>query len=162
MKKSLYHIEQEALDIISQLEDGEVTEELEQALAISKEELQTKAVNYGFVIRQADYDIKMIDDEIKRLQALKKTQQNKAEVLKERIQSAMNLYGIEKVEVPTLKLGFRKSTSVEIVNTTQLPKEFMIEKITTSPDKKAIGDALKAGREVPGAILKDNQNLQIR
>jgi hypothetical protein len=41
------------------------------------------------------------------------------------------------------KLSYRKSESVEITNENALPKEFIKEKITTTPDKVAIKDALK-------------------
>ena len=72
----------------------------------------------------------------------------------------MNLYSIEKVESPALKLSFRKSESVEISE--NLDQRFMIEKITLQPDKVAIKEAIKKGEQVEGAVLVINQNLQIK
>lgn len=162
MKKSLYHIEQETLDIISKLEEGEVTPELEEALTINKQELQNKAVNYAYVIKECDFNVSAIDEEIKRLQSIKKSEEKKSALLKERITSAMNLYGIEEVKTPTLKLNFRSSKTVEIINTSQLESKYFTVKTTRTPDKKAIKQSLEAGEDVPGAILQSNKNLQIK
>jgi hypothetical protein len=49
---------------------------------------------------------------------------------------------------------------VEIVDETELPESFFVVKKEAS--KTAIGNALKAGEEVPGAFLKENVSLQIK
>jgi hypothetical protein len=74
----------------------------------------------------------------------------------------MQLYGIEKVESSFLKLSFRKSESVEVINEAQLLPEFTTTKVTTTPNKTAIKEAIKRGEVVEGAVLVTNQNLQIR
>jgi hypothetical protein len=160
--KSLYHISKEALDLAEMLEVGELTPELEQRLTINQNELQEKAINYGYVIKDADGNITAIDNEIERLNALKKSEERKRNILKERISSAMQFYGIEKVETSTLKLSFRRSESVEIVSVEQLPDDYMIKKVTVSPDKSKIKEDIKKGKEVPGAVINENLNLQIK
>ena len=65
MKKSLYNIEKEYLDIANQLEDGELSEELEQALTINQAELQGKAVAYAYVIKESDDTVSAIDAELR-------------------------------------------------------------------------------------------------
>lgn len=162
MKKSLYHIEQEYLEIIEALSYDELTPELEQALSITQDELQTKAINYGFVIRESEGNVSIINEEIKRLTALKKSEERKVERLKESISNAMTLFGVEKVESPVLKLSFRASESVEVVNESQLPDEYFTTKIVKSVDKKKIKDAISNGETVEGAVLKKNNNLQIK
>lgn len=160
--KSLYIISREALEIASQLEEGELTPELENQLAISQAELQHKAANYGYVIKSLDEDLTAIDEEIKRLQGLKKVKSNAIDRLKDAVKSAMEIYGIEKVETPTLKLSFRKSETVEIVNESQIPSEFKTSKVVESIDKVAIKKAIKEGQTVTGAIIQENNNLQIK
>lgn len=162
MKKSLYEISEEAIELASALEEGELTDELEERLIINQNELQTKAVNYGFVIKDSKHTISAIDDEIKRLQGLKKVEENKQDRLIQAISDAMNLYGFEKVETPVIKLSFRSSESVEVISMDQLPSKYKTTKTTTSPDKKSIKDAIKEGEEVPGAVLNKNSNLQIK
>jgi len=43
-----------------------------------------------------------------------------------------------------------------------IPKEFTTTKIEISPDKTAIKKAIKEGKIVPGAVLLQKQNLQIK
>ncbi len=162
MKKSLYNIEEEYLEIASQLEDGELSEELETALAINETELQGKAVAYAYVIKDSDDTITAIDGEIKRLQGLKKTEQNKAKRLKETISNAMNLYGINEIKTETLKLNFRRSEGVvgqcEDVDSefcTYIPEQW-------KPNLTAIKKAIKEGREVEGYEIEERFNLQIK
>lgn len=50
--------------------------------------------------------------------------------------------------------------SVEIVNESLLPKEYVRIKETTSPDKSAIRIAIDAGIEIPGARLYQRISLQ--
>ena len=84
MKKSLYHIENEYLNIINQVEnlDGELTPELENELTINQNELQGKSIAYLEVIATKESLNTRIDEEIKRLQALKKSNNNLVKNLK--------------------------------------------------------------------------------
>ena len=159
---NLFNIKQEYINLVNTIIDnnGELSPELSQALAINETELKEKAINYGYVIRSFEYENDIIDAEIKRLKALKEQKEKAIQKLKDAVSDAMNLYGIEKVESPALKLSFRKSESVEISE--NLDKRFMIEKVTLQPDKVAIKEAIKKGKQVDGAVLIINQNLQIK
>ena len=176
MKKSLYNIEAEYLEIANQLEDGELSQELETALAINEKELQGKAIAYAYVIKDSEDTVTAIDAEIKRLQGLKKTKQNKVQRLKDTIQNAMELYGITEIKTETLKLNFRKSEGV--VCTFDNPQKFdswwdvqksLIgeEFVTTVPELSkpnltAIKKAIKEGVEVEGFEIQERYNLQIK
>ena len=161
---NIYQIQNEFQLIIAEVinNEGEITPELETALTINKEQLQSKAIDYSYVIKQLDSDCEQIDAELKRLQQLKKVRTNLAERLKNTISDAMNLYEVEKIETPLIKLSFRNSESVEITNEQQLDPCFIVTKTVTSPDKKAIKDAIKSGAFVEGATISYNKNLQIK
>ena len=161
---NIYKIQNEFQLIIAEVinNEGEITPELETALTINKEQLQSKAVDYCYVIKQLDYDCEQIDNEIARLNKLKKVRSNLTERLKNTVSSAMQLYDVEKIETPLIKLSFRNSESVEITNEQQLDAKFIVTKTVTSPDKKAIKDAIKNGELVEGATISYNKNLQIR
>lgn len=161
---NIFQIKNEYAHLINQVIEceGELSPELSQALAINEQELKEKAVNYGFAIRMFEYDNDSIDAEIKRLQELKKRNSNKVEWLKKTIEDAMQHFSIEKVESPTLKLSFRKSESIKIINEAQIPDELMTIKTTKTPNKIAIKEAIKRGEEVEGAIVDINYNLQIK
>ena len=161
---NIYQIQNEFQLIIAEVinNEGEITPELETALQINQSQLQSKAVDYSYVIKQLDSDCEQIDAELKRLQQLKKVRTNLAERLKDTISNAMNLYEVEKIETPLIKLSFRNSESVEITNESQLDACFIVTKTVTTPDKKAIKDAIKSGVLVEGATISYNKNLQIK
>lgn len=161
---NLYNITQEYLNLANQLIEsgGELTPDIEQALIINESNLKEKAINYAHVIRSIDNDINIIDNEMMRLKALKEARIKAQEKLESNIQAAMELYGINKIESTLINLYFRKSESVEVDNMAQLDKKFIVEKLTLSPDKKAIKEAVKSGEEVKGARLITNNNLQIK
>jgi len=164
MKKSLYNIETEYLEITNQLEDGEVTPELETALAINEAELQGKAVAYAYVIKESDDTVAAIDAEVKRLQGIKKTEQNKSKRLKGAIHVAMDLYGIQEIKTETLKLNFRRSEGVICtVEEVKLDDEFItVVPEVLKPNLNAIKSAIKEGREVKGYEVETRYNLQIK
>lgn len=157
---NLYQIKNEYLTLASQLEQGELTPEIEQQLQINEEQLKEKAINYGYVIRSFEYDNDVIDAEIKRLKQLKEQKENAIDKLKNAVSDAMQLYGIEKIDSPTLKLFFRKSESIEVSD--NIDKKYLIEKTTLQPDKNAIKQAIKQGEQVEGAVLVTNYNIQIK
>ena len=162
--KNLYEIEKEYIMLADQIIDagGEVTEELGLALSINQDELQAKGRGYGFIIRGLESDIDIIDAEIKRLQSFKSSRNKAIERLKGSLSDAMQLFDIDKIETPTLKISFRKSESVFIENPELLDKNYVTVVRTESPNKVAIKDAIKRGETVVGAVIVSNLNLQIK
>lgn len=164
MKTTIFQIEQSYNQLAEELIEngGELTPSLEEALAITEEQLQNKSVAYSFVIKQMDADIDIIDAEIKRLQALKKQLEKASEYLKERIKHAMDTFQIEEIKTPLVKINFRKSESVEVDDVNQLPSLYKVVKVTEQADKAAIKAALKDGVEVTGCRIETHRNLQIK
>ena len=163
MSITLYTIKTDYLRIAEQLIEngGELTPELELALNINQDQLQEKAINYAYIIKEAEYEIDMLDKEIARLQAMKKSRAGMVDRLKSNITGAMELYGVEKIESATMKLSFRKSESVEIVDEKLIPEEYLVPQ-PAKISKSMIKDAIKSGSEVPGASITTNFNLQIK
>ena len=135
---------------------------MEAALQINKDQLESKSQCYGFIVRQLEGECDMIDNEIKRLEAMKKSRGKTVDRLKESVSKAMQLYEIDKIETPTLKISFRKSESIEIEEESLIDEKYMTVKTTKTPDKKAIKEAIKAGEIVLGVTLKENQNIQFK
>jgi hypothetical protein len=167
MNKSLYHISTEAKELVSALEEneGELNPDIESALRINQNELQEKSINYAYAIKTVSNDVDAISEEIKRLQALKKAKENVVQKLKDTVVNAMQIYGIEKVETPTLKLSIRRSEAVIIDDSfTKVNPEgyYMTEKITYTPDKTMIKEAIKRGQNIEGARIIETYNLQIK
>lgn len=159
---NLYEITQEAQYLAVLLETEELTPELEEALIINQDQLQAKAVNYAKVIANYQAESDAIDQEIKRLKAMKDSREKKIELLKESVKKAMLLSGIEKVESPLFKLSVRRSEAVEVDLVESLPNAFLNVKNVVTADKVAIKEAIKRGENVIGARLVENFNLQIK
>jgi hypothetical protein len=164
MRISIYQIEQNYNKLAEQLidNDGELTTELAEQLAITEEQLQNKSVAYSFVIKQMDADIDTIDAEIKRLQAAKKQREKASEYLKDRIKHAMELFSIEEIKTPLVKINFRKSESVEVDDVNSLPMAYKTVKVVETADKASIKKAIKDGVFVPGCFIVEHRNLQIK
>jgi hypothetical protein len=164
MKLSLYEIEKSQIQLIDQLIEncGELTLEIEEALKINSENLTTKGTNYGFIIKQLTSECSIIDAEIDRLSDLKKSRTKSIEYLKNNLTMAMQLFEVDKIESPLLKISFRASESVEIDDVDSIPAEYMVTKTTTQPDKVKLKSAIKAGELIIGAHIQVNKNLQIK
>ena len=124
--------------------------------------LKEKNVNIVRYILGLNKKTDIISDEIKRLQTLKKQAENRAEKMVKYVSDIMLRLNYSKIETDFGTFSFRKSESVDIENPTIIPKEFTTTKIEISPDKTAIKKAIKEGKIVPGAVLLQKQNLQIK
>lgn len=162
MKLNLYNIEKEYLDLAEQIIEngGEVTPELETALAINKESLEIKAVKYGFVKKDLENDIESIDSEIQRLQALKSSRVNTIAKLEEAVKTAMKLYGMTEIKMQNLKIWFKPSEAVKIEDEKLIPAKYKVKKVEYTISKKAILADLKAEKKVKGASLDKRDNIQ--
>lgn len=159
---NLYNLTTQAKEIALLLEEGEFTPELEQSLAITQEQLQAKAIDYTYIIKNFEADSQAIDNEIKRLKAMKEAKDNAIDRMKEAVRNAMLASGIDKIESSLFKLSIRSSEAVEVVNIDQLPESLVTVKKTVSADKVKIKEAIKAGQAIQGAVIIENYNLQIK
>ena len=161
MKKSIYEISNDYLNLMNEIEqaEGEITPEMEAQLKINEGELQSKSIAYLAVIKEREAFVTQIDEEIKRLTALKKRNNSLVDRLKENILNAVNLFGT--IETQFNKFSIRKSESVEVLDVNELPKEYKVVKVTEQADKKAIKEALKSGKQIVGCSILTNSNLKI-
>lgn len=157
---NIYQIEQSYLQLADQLATGETSPELEAQLEITESQMQEKGRNYGYVIKQLESDCEQIDNEIKRLQDMKRTRTNAADRLKSTLSQAMQLFGITEIKTATLRINFRKSKSIDIIG--DLESMYTVFKTTITPDKAMIKAAIESGIEVVGAVQVEHLNLQIK
>ena len=88
----------------------------------------------------------------------------RSEHLRDYLAANMQLTGITKIEDDEICITWRKSSAVEITGSDLIPAEYWTQPETPAPvvNKKAIADAIKAGKEVPGAHIQQRQSLQIK
>ena len=161
MKTTLYTIENDFIQLMQQVEemDGEITPEMDEQLAITEAQRDGKSIAYLSIITKVDSETTLIDNEIKRLQALKKRNNNIVTKLQSRLLDAVNLFGSYSVNLT--KFGTRKSTSVNVEDINALPKEYKTIKVVESAVKIAIRKSLKSGETINGCSLSENVNLKI-
>jgi len=159
---SLYKINEKMLTLLNDIEanEGELTDEVISKLEITNDELQTKSESYLAVIKNRESLNTQIDEEVKRLQAMKKANNNLVLRLKNSLLNAVNIFG--EFEVGLIKFGLRKSTTVEVTGiVNELPKEFKTVKVTEQPNKAEIKKSLQRGEQIEGCALITNYNLKI-
>lgn len=147
-------------------ETGEVDENYDQ-LTDLKDEINAMVVSKGkdliYVLRKQDNYAEAIDEEIKRLQALKKSYAKKKENLSNYIKMCMIANNIKAIETPIGKLSVvNNAESVEIYDESLIDKKFIKTKVEETISKTDIKNAIKNGEEVQGARLVRNTRLAIK
>lgn len=165
---SLYSLTDECRNLYDALmasadeETGEVDISLVNALAERQEAWEDKAVAVACVYRSLDEDAARVGREIERLTAMKKRLERERDRVKEGLSAAFTALGVEKVKGMYADISFRASEQTVIDNADAVPEEYMTVKTTYTPNKTAIKEAIKAGKEVPGAHLEQKKNIQIK
>lgn len=119
----------------------------------------TKLVNTE---RDADAMAKAVAGRIFDLQARKSRAERRKEAMRGLMLKLLKASGLPRVPLAeaTISIG-KKSASVEIVDEALLPKAYV--RVSTSPDKTAIKEALQAGKKVRGAQMGEaGEQLSVR
>ena len=143
-------------------ETGEVDTELVSVLNQAEGAFEQAAVNVATIYRMLGEESERFSAEIKRLEEIKKRIDRKKEWVKGELSAACERTGVLSVRGMYANIGFRASEQTVIENELEIPEEYMTVKTTKEPNKKAIKEAIKAGKLVPGASVKKVQNIQIK
>ena len=157
----LYKITQDIRQLTNILDEVE-SEYLLKELDKLEMNFEEKIKNIVMLMRNYESDITAIDEEIKRLQDLKKYKKNQVESLKNYVAYAMETAQKEKLETDIFKIWFRKSKAVEILEEDKIPEDFTEIVEVKKIDKTELKKALQAGQEIEGAQLVQRKNLQIK
>lgn len=161
---NLFQIEEQYQYILQLLEasEGEITPEIEEQLALNEENFEAKAKSYRAMIMKWKSDLVAAKAEEDRIKAFKQNRQNAIDRLSANLDYALQHRSLEKLDFGVDgKISYRKSTAV-VVNEEVLAKKWFTKKVTQSPNKTAIKEALVAGKKVKGAELDIRQNIQIK
>ncbi|WP_373781205.1 siphovirus Gp157 family protein [Jeotgalibaca porci] len=149
---------QQVLEIAEQLD----AETLKDTLDSINDAVEQKVENTAFVVKQLEANVSVIDEEIKRLQAMKGTQTNNIKSLKLYLQESMEKVGLDKVQGKLIKIAIQNNPqSVEVLNENVIPKNYFVEQ-KPKLDKRAILADLKSGAQVEGVEIKQTRSLRIR
>lgn len=120
---------------------------------------EDKANNILAFTSGLDSDVKAIDEEIKRLQARKKTIVNRSDSFKEYLRNNMEQSGMTKITHPLFTVTLGKPMKKAVVfDSDSIPDEYVNVKTEIKPDLKLILKDLKEGVEISGAKIEEGKS----
>jgi hypothetical protein len=152
----------EAINVAEELvnpETGELPEDWSNFLDQIQMERDSKCLDVARYIKGLEAEAKAIREEERILAARRRSVENEAEDLRKYI--IRNVQIGEKIDGVNTVIGWRKSTSVNVLNPDKVPDMYCkIERKPILPDLK---QAITSGVNLEGiAELKVNNNLQIK
>ena len=153
---------------------GEITPEIEEALALTQDSLPAKIDGYNALIRKMAFMEFNCKSEIERLTKLKKTAENGQKSLKRHIIDAMKNFGFKRLDGTTCKMTLSSTKGVSVDEDVLLAdyRKKVEELNATLPDyltvelkvsKSALRDAYKQSEVLPAGVeIVDKDTLTIR
>lgn len=146
-------------DLISEQGDEQA---LIDTLSSINDALEDKADGYATVIRSLESDNKAIDEEIKRLKQRKTSNENGIKRLKENLTESMEVTGKTKFKTAFNSFSISKNApSKDVLDEKLIPNDYWVDQ-EPKINSKLLLDDLKAGKEVPGAEIKQTRSLRVR
>lgn len=163
---TLYKLTDEYVAVAERLSDLDLDEQtIADTLEGLSGELETKATNVAMFVRNLESSALAIKEAEATMALRRKAIEARAGRVREYLKINMTRAGISKIECPLFKIALRDNPpSVVVADENAIPPEFMRvpDPPAPAPDKRAIGDALKAGTDVPGAHLERTQRIEIK
>lgn len=162
---SLFNLAAEYKAVSDKLHDSDLDEQtIADTLEGMAGELEVKATNVGFVIRNLDSMAEQIKQAEESMAKRRKALENRSKWLKSYLLQNMLATGKTKIESPYFVISVRNNPeSVVIDAESQIPDDYMREiPATFEPNKQAIKQAIQDGFTVPGVHLARTQSLQIK
>lgn len=152
---NLYEISNEILNCVD-METGEIfDEERFEALNLERD---AKVENICLWIKNLNAEEEALKAEKDAFAAREKAVKNKKESLKRYITNYLDGTPFESTRV---KVSFRRSEAVEIIEGAVIPDEYLRFK-EPEVNKTELKKALKSGLSIPGVSIIENQNIQIK
>lgn len=152
---TLYEIDAAIMECVD-AETGEIIDEEKLNSLLMERDVKLEGV--ALWIKNLDSDAAAIRAEREVLEKRQKATENKAASLRAWLVSAL---GGQKFSTARVAVSYRKSISTE-VDSESVAKKWCRKKITYTPDKTAIKEALLSGVKINGCRLVEKQNIQIK
>lgn len=162
---NIYKVSQLLLDTIASNilvdeETGEVYEN-EEAVNMAFASFDDKLDAYVHVIHEKKAEIFARKERIESMKEMNEKLEKEVQALEKAVIHALDLCGGKRKTMYN-SISTRKSKYVSVFDSEKIPMEFMKAKTTLEPDKNLIKEALKAGRAVEGAELKERTGVTIK
>ena len=163
---ALYVLAEDYRNAITQLADLDLPPEVvADTLESMIGDLEVKSTNVAMFVRNLESTAEQIKAAEGEMAKRRKAIETRAQHVRDYLKDNMIRAGISKIECPYFKLSIRDNPARVVIDDDGiLAPEFMRtpEPPAPTPDKKAIGEALKAGIEINGAHLERDQRLEIK
>lgn len=163
-----YMVDEETGEILSEEEFYKKFDEIQMALS-------DKIENTMCFYKNLMSDVEAFKAEEEKLKKRRIVKENLAERLKNRIDNYITFQYTDengnvdteslnkwKMETPKVKLSYRKSDSVEVIDSNAIPKDYLKIEEKVSLDKVKAKKDLKDGKEISGVALKINMNMLVK
>lgn len=159
----LFHIQKEYVQLLGLIEEaeGEITDQIDKALQFTEDRLRKEGANVAFAIKTLEHWGEDLEREIERLTSLQRKANKGIDLLSNRLKSAMEQFGIERITNTYVTISFRKSEAVEITDEAMVPLSYK-DQPPLKVSKTRIKEDMKKGVVIPGAELVQRRNLQIK
>ena len=162
---ALYELAASYKNIAELLDDPLIPQEaITSAMAIVEGDIAVKSQNIAVILNSMDSDITILEAEIKRLTNRKTAIDKGKKWLKGYLQEQLEKIGQKQLKTPMFTISIQNNPpALQITDEKAIPASYLtIVPERKEPNKEDIKAALKAGKEVPGAILTRGKSLRVR
>lgn len=164
MPLNLYDMTKQFEELHSAIEDGVITfEEAEETIEAMQMTIEAKAHNVTAFILNEESSVDGLKAAEAKIAKRRKIKQASIDRLKDYLLVNMAKSGIFEIECPSWKVKLAKCPpSVQLIEGAEelLDDKYMRTKITKTPNKTAIKEALTSGASIPGAALISKNRLK--
>lgn len=164
MSIALYKLAAEFNEVATRLEELEMDEQtIHDTLESYAADFDDKAIAVGQFLLNLEATIKSIKEAEANMVARHKAYERKADYLRQYLIDNMTAVHREKIECGFFKMSLRtNAASVQIQEGAHLPDEYTVTKTVTTPDKKALKEAIDSGKTIEGVTLVRSTSLVIK
>lgn len=157
---NLYQINQMIANLMTPDDDGVIADDAFDQLHLLSLAADEKLESIGCLLKDWRAEADAIKAECIVLTERRRVIEARADRLRKYAADMMTVMGKRKLETPRCVLAMRTSKAVEVLDDAKVPAEYIA--IERKVQKAEIAKALKAGAEVPGAVLIERENLTVR
>lgn len=163
MKESIFSLSRELDEFMSSLpESGELSDEDMVRYTELEEKLDGKQKSTIEFYKYVESQNKIIEEEITRLKKIKQSNDNALDRLTKLLDFGLRKRGLDKVDFGTCSAKFAKNPHrVEIIDEASIPEDYKEYKEVLKIDKSRLRMEMREGKEIPGAVLVQDQKLRI-
>ena len=157
---SLYNLKEDYKRVLELQAEGVDEEVIKDTLESIDDAIEDKADSYSFVIREKKGQNDTIDEEIKRLQGIKRSNNNLIKLLQENLYEAMTSTGKTKFKTDLNSFWIQKSPpSIDIKYEDNIPEDFYVTE--RKLQRRDLINYVK-NNEIDGVEITQSESVRIR